>query len=45
LSALFLADLCNPRADRLAGWLKLAGKIIGVTASKNEINHLATELR
>jgi hypothetical protein len=29
----------------LAGRLKLPSKIVGVTTRKNEIDHLATELR
>ena len=45
LSALFLAGFCNPRPDRLAGRLKLTNEIVRVAASKNQINHLATELR
>src|SRR5438309_9509611 len=38
-------SLGDPRANGVAAWLKLAGKIVGATSSTDEVDHLSAKLR
>src|SRR5207302_4737540 len=38
-------SLGDPRANGVAAWLKLAGKIVGTTSSTDEVDHLSAKLR
>src|SRR6202047_4707789 len=38
-------SLDDPRANGVAAWLKLAGKIVRITSSTDEVDHLSAKLR
>src|SRR5438270_7533329 len=44
-AALVSLSLGDPRANGVAAWLKLAGKIVGATSSTDEVDHLSAKLR
>src|SRR5438552_17841222 len=44
-AALVSVSLGDPRANGVAAWLKLAGKIVGTTSSTDEVDHLSAKLR
>ena len=41
----FRSSLGDPRANGVAAWLKLAGKIVRITSSTDEVDHLSAKLR
>jgi hypothetical protein len=44
-AALVSVSLGDPRANGVAAWLKLAGKIVRITSSTDEVDHLPAKLR
>src|SRR5207237_5637363 len=42
---LVAVSLGDPRANGVAAWLKLAGKIVRITSSTDEVDHLSAKLR
>jgi hypothetical protein len=44
-AALVSVSLGDPRANGVAAWLKLAGKIVRITSSTDEVDHLSAKLR
>src|SRR5207237_234383 len=42
---LVAVSLGDPRANGVAAWLKLAGKIVRITSSTDEVDHLPAKLR
>src|SRR5260370_13973083 len=44
-AALVSVSLGDSRANGVAAWLKLAGKIVRITSSTDEVDHLSAKLR
>jgi hypothetical protein len=44
-AALVSVSLGDPRANGVAAWLKLAGKIVRITSSTDQVDHLPAKLR
>src|SRR5271163_1409363 len=44
-AALVSVSLGDPRANGVAAWLKLAGKIVRIPSSTDEVDHLSAKLR